>query len=121
MFKSLFGWLDSFYKWVWSFFEGLFAQLIALLGKTWAVAVLAFGWLWSAAHWLVGQLGHIADLVQNIVFPAANHGTPWHEPIAFFNTFLPVDETFAFLVGYIGLCIGLTTYRLVKSWIPTLS
>jgi hypothetical protein len=76
-----------------------------------------------AAYWIVNQLAAwmstAAGYLQSITIPSTNlTGLSF---LAVANSFFPLDSGMAALGVYLLAIATLTTYRLVKSWIPTLS
>jgi len=64
-------------------------------------------------------IGGLVDLLASVV-PAVDAPTinGW---LNAGNYFLPISEGAAILVGLFGLWVAVWVYRLVKSWIPTVS
>jgi phage-related protein len=87
----------------------------------WGVITMVAGWLWFVCTSLVDMVGDVATTILEVIIPgtAINQGIATYSSLA--NTFVPLSEAMAFLVGYLGLHLALMGYRLVKSWIPTLS
>jgi hypothetical protein len=97
---------------------------IKLFGNTtWSLVVLVVGWLFTAVVWLgdliTETLASIASLVIPTISTTLAGSVASYAALA--NTVLPLSEAMVFLVAYLGMLLILTIYRLVKSWIPTLS
>lgn len=84
-----------------------------------------FAWLWKAVVGLGDTvIGFIADTIGSIGVDGSDVDaqiTVWHEAIRRINYVLPVSEGVGLLVIYLGGVAVMFIYKLVKSWIPTLS
>jgi len=98
-------------------------QVGVTLTSAWTITLALVGVVWWAIDTISSVVAGFVGIVDAIVFPAQHAATsgPLTYWLSVANTFMPVSETMAFLVGYLALVMALTTYRLVKSWIPTLS
>lgn len=122
----MFDWLLSFWQgfkdfiaWIWT---ATWDTVVKWFSSVWGV-VLSFcsfmAWLWDELNAIVNQL---VSLVQTFAFPSVDvnsAGLTYYLNIA--NTFFPLQELFVFIVSWLTLVGVLTVYRLIKSWIPTLS
>jgi hypothetical protein len=117
---GVFTWLGQYiYQGLKFFFQGMekifgpfLARMIPIM-----CPILFFG------YWVVNQLSTwmstAAGYLQSITIPATNlTGLSF---LAVANSFFPLDSGVVALGIYLVAIATLTTYRLVKSWIPLLS
>jgi len=116
-FGSLFNWLATFGNLVNSFFK---FQWLCITG---GVAFL----MW-AFEILVNDLASMAtSLADTFTSAQAGMAAPGTKStflvnaLALANTLTPLEELIAYVVLYVVIMSSLTLYRLIKSWIPTLS
>ena|ERR1039457_2773766 len=66
--------------------------------------------------------GMISGLMVSVkvLFPTVNF-TPWQARMDQLNSVVPVGEALALVVVYFAAWALVKTYRLVKSWVPTVS
>jgi len=105
-------------------FREAWRQMGVIGGSLWSWAtLLCSGIIWAADLVTTGiiKLADFADALIMQSFPSIPSGASLSNLYAVGNTIFPLTEAAGMLVLYvvvIGLC---TAYRLVKSWIPTLS
>jgi hypothetical protein len=102
--------------------QEVFRQVGVIFSTVWTI-VLAFV---ALVYWFFNTVGamiaSLISIVDQLVFGATSaSGSGLSTFLATANTFVPLQETMVFLVSFGALLIALTTYRLIKSWIPTLS
>lgn len=124
MFKKIIAAWDKFFAWcAWAFSEA-WRAVNALFAKAWAVVLSCIAALYELWEWMTEAITTVIAVIDGIVFPAAAQaGAPGAilTVLNICNTFLPLQELFNFLVAYMALYAVVMTYRLIKSWIPTLS
>ena len=123
-FSFLVSWLKTN---LWTPFRAVFVEVFKRLAEffttLWGVLVLIAGWFWTVVVFIKDSIGDVlqglADLVLPTVSVSLASSITSYASLA--NTVAPLQEAMVFLVAYLGMLIVLTIYRLVKSWIPTLS
>jgi len=123
---------------MWTFivntFKSLFDSLFYVLREAWRQAGLLLGnfWVWLAAlgsivgtiidrfEGAIAAIVGYADYFAAIVWPDINPGSlSYYFRLA--NTLLPMNEGITMLFILCVIIVIGTSYRFVKSWIPTLS
>lgn len=106
-------------KFLWAFYNSFDAFMNALVGLVLIFLLYAF----NGVGWLLTHLTTISDLIQN------GSGITGGDPVppalaqgfAIANSFLPLNEAFV-IFQYLALVWVLTTtFRLVKSWLPSVN
>jgi len=117
---AVFTWLGQF---LYNALKYLYAGLEKLFGPVLAALIPIMFPIGFAVYWVVQQIsGWIttaAGYLQSIQIPATNLTGLSFLTLA--NTFFPLDSGMAALGIYLVAVATLTTYRLVKSWIPLVS
>lgn len=112
------GW-GIFTDWI----AGCWETVKAWTTSIWAVVLLAAGWVYSLLEWLNDKVESVISWVDGFLFPdvvLGGSGTfTYYFNVA--NTVAPIEELFRYIIAYFALLISLNIYRLVKSWIPTVS
>lgn len=123
MFDSLLNFLGGLWSSFTALVQEIWRQTGVTLGSVWTIVLAVVGlvvWAWDK----VGQtLIYLITTLDVLAFPETAAGAvgplmSWMEVV---NRFLPLEEMYAFLITWMTLTIALSTYRLIKSWIPTLS
>ena len=104
--------LQFFFKSLESIFGPVLARLIPIM---FPIGYAAY-WL---LNWAIGEASICLGYLQGIQLPGTSLNGLTGLELA--NTFFPVTETFGLLFVYLTFLAVLNLYRLVKSWIPTLS
>lgn len=123
MFDGILNWLASFWAQLTAVIKEAWRQTGVTLVNGWTIMLAVIGWVGWAWDKIGEILTYLISVVDQIVFPdvAVPSAGPLMHWMEVANTFLPLEETFAFTVGFLTLLIALGVYRLIKSWIPTLS
>ena len=101
--QTLWDWLKTGYAWIIALIVVLLAIIQAIVDRAYEVLSTL---VTSIANIIVPD-GHVTTASQNILDTA--------------NTFFPVSEGFIMLIAFCALWAAAITYRLIKSWLPTLS
>lgn len=119
-------WLASLLNGIWQafveWFKGVIKYASDAVSWFWTTVAVGVAGLFHALIVTFASIVHAAtDKLTTVVLP--NLGLP---PLAsdvynFANTFAPVTEALTLGSAYLALVGVLTAYRLIKSWIPTLS
>lgn len=115
-----------------NFFAGLWdvaksiaqgAWNVVLAGWTWAVGVVVmlFGLVSFVVERISSAVTELVGLFASLTVPDPNASQSVGDWLAVGNTFFPLQEMFSMLVLLSATWITVMTYRLIKSWIPTLS
>lgn len=112
---------------LWDALTGLLKSAGTFFVSVWGIVVAFGGGLLIAFTTICTLIDELAVAIGDMFFPASADvsgslsigGFEHYYRIA--NTFTPVTEVAAYCVAYFGLIIVLNIYRLIKSWIPTLS
>ena len=118
--------IGAFFNALWSACKGIWQSVwdILVKGWTWAVGLIVL---------IVGCVTQVvnamADLLENVAAEVGSLTAPDHHPdfsaatdfLATANHFFPVQETFALMMLLSVTWLIMLSYRLVKSWLPTLS
>jgi len=117
---GVFTWLGQFlYNALKYFFQGLDAMFGPVISRLLPI-IFPIGY---AAYWLlnwaIGEASTCLEYLQSIQLPGTSLNGLTGLELA--NTFFPVVETFEILFVYLTFLAVLNLYRLVKSWIPTVS
>jgi len=126
MFRGLFALLvgiKDFFVWL---IQSLWDSFVTIVKSFWGAVLLLFSCIHliasaaiSAINGLISLLGALASGDKKTEIEAAyNTVKPALDVV---NTFMPLNEAIAMTVLYGSLWIGFATYRLVKSWIPSVS
>ncbi len=116
-----------------AFFVSLWNGIKAIWQGTWNI--ITRGWTWAVGLIviIVGCVTQVVnafcDLLENVATSVAGLTAPNHTPdfsgvsefLSVANHFFPVAEGFALLAVLSITWLVMLSYRLVKSWIPTLS
>ena len=123
MFQVLINWLADGQNWLSWIIRECWRQIGSALKSYWAWIIICVGWIYTGAKFVGDCLTELVSVVANINIPTISNPVPSgaYQALAFINTILPLTELVGFVVALILLRLGLTMYRLVKSWIPTLS
>lgn len=121
MFDSLKRWLFDIFDKTWYIIAEVWRQVANFFRTTWGVVLLVAGWVWTCLTYVVDSLGDVVNAVAGIVMPGLSAGGNLTNIFGICNYFLPLQEVFAYIVLYAALLAALTVYRVIKSWIPTLS
>lgn len=122
MFTALLSWFAGARTWLDWLLREIWRQVERIFTSVWGWGLITVGWIYTGAKWIGDSIGELAASIDAIQFPEISHGSgPMSEGLAFANTILPLEELLGFVVAYITLRLGLTVYKLIKSWIPTLS
>jgi len=102
-----------------------------VLGTLWDFALKGYTWLvglfWIAVCAIVGLVDSVKVMIDGLIEslatlvmpdPHATQAVTHYLEVA--NTFFPVEEGFAILLGLCTVWGVALLYRFVKSWIPTL-
>lgn len=104
--------LQFFFKALEKMFGPVLARSIPLLFPV----IFALNW---AIGWVIGRINTCLGYLQTIHLPNTNlNGLT---SMGLINTFFPLTEMFGLLTIYLTVLGVLNGYRLLKSWIPTLS
>jgi hypothetical protein len=124
--------------------DGFFEGLIAFIGAVWSALkaiiqgtwdIIQRGWTWAVGLIviIVGCVTQVvnafSELLENVASSVAGLTAPNHAPdfsalsefLAVANHFFPVAEMFGLLTVLSITWLIMISYRLVKSWLPTLS
>lgn len=123
MFDTIINWLAGLWETVWGVIQEIWRQTGETIANAWTIGLLVIGWVWWAFDKIGGVIATLVGAVDAIAFPSLSSAAPGtlSYVLSVANSFFPVDALFAFLVGYVTLRLSLTVYKLIKSWIPTLS
>jgi len=123
MFASLISWLAGAFNWTSDAITEVWRVIKDFYGWWFGLIITAVGWLWLVLTWVTNSLTDVLEQIDALVFPTLSSGVPGpvSSCMALANTFFPVAELFAFLIAWLALMLTLSAYRLIKSWIPTLS
>jgi hypothetical protein len=108
--------------------SSIWTKVASFATLTWATVTIVAGWIYYCVTEAGNAIADIGPTILAIVIPSGVSGSAgsglsstilsW---CAIANTLFPLAEAMGFLVGWLGLCVILSGYRLIKSWIPTLS
>jgi hypothetical protein len=116
-----------------AFFVSLWNGIKAIWQGTWNVIMQGWTWAVGLIVIIVGCVTQVVNafcnVLENVATSVAGLTAPSHTPdfsgvsefLAVANHFFPVAEGFALLVVLSITWLVMLSYRLVKSWIPTLS
>lgn len=123
MFDRIISWLAGAWSWLGWLKDEIWRQVRGGLLSVWGFVLIAVGWLWSAVDFISSSVAAVLAKVDALVFPSVSVGMPGSLSYAasVANTFFPLQEAITMAVAFMALVLGLTVYRLIKSWIPTLS
>ena len=121
------------WEWLLNGIKALFDSIFYIGREAWRQAglLLANAWVWAASIGLalksvfdhfeegVAYIVGLSDFLLSAAFPQLEQVGPLTTLFTFANTFLPVTEGIAMLFTLALLVAAGTTYRFVKSWIPT--
>lgn len=120
---SVTGWLQG----LWDGLRETFSLLKGWSGpllSVFAVATSFLTWPVTMMSWAVSK---VVTGLASLLLPSG-FVTSWNSAVdvvgntlSFANSFLPVTETLTMGAALFGLWAACATYRLVKSWIPTVS
>ena len=77
--------------------------------------------IWSYLGTIFGALGSVIATVGSYLTLLASCLGSVAPYFAFANAWVPVDVFFQLVAAYCSFWLGWVTYRVVKSWIPTVS
>jgi hypothetical protein len=116
-----------------AFFVSLWNGIKSIWQGTWNIIMQGWAWAVGLIVIIVGCVTKIVnafcDLLESVATSIAGLTAPNHTPdfsgvsefLAVANHFFPVAEGFALLTLLSVTWLIMLSYRLVKSWIPTLS
>ncbi len=116
-----------------AFFVSLWNGIKAIWQGTWNVIMQGWTWAVGLIVMIVGCVTQVVNafcnVLENVATSVAGLTAPNHTPdfsgvsefLAVANHFFPVAEGFALLVVLSITWLVMLSYRLIKSWIPTLS
>jgi hypothetical protein len=119
---GIISWLVNIAKALGYWFQEVFREGVKFATTTWGILLIVGGLAYSAFADSVGAIQSIID-----VLSGQSVGTSLASPSGFTyalsiaNTFAPMDELFSYGSSYLVLVCGFGLYRLIKSWIPTLT
>lgn len=126
MFDMLLTPLFQLWEWIKTNLGFIVEPVFRFLSKAWFITVAFFGFVFWAFQTVESAIVQVINTVSSMVVPSA--GTPGVTGaggitylLQLANTFVPLQETLAFLVTYFAFHVILSLYRIIKSWIPTLS
>ena len=122
------------FDWLLNFFANLWSAFVSLVQGVWDFCKTGWTWIVALIVGFVSVTHHVSTFVYNTAAdlltqvsgvaltssPGAHVGTAG-DIIAIANTFFPVAEGFTLVVAYCLIVAAAYSYRLVKSWLPTLS
>ena len=84
---------------------------------------MVVGWIWTVGDWIAHSVEEVVLRLTELSMPSVDTTVPGAimGALAIGNTFLPLSELVSFLILYVAIRAALSIYRLIKSWIPTLS
>src|ERR1700731_3699678 len=119
---GIISWLIDIAKGIGYWFTEVFREAIKFTTTTWGVVVLIAGLAYTAMADTVGAINSALNAVQGMGSgPSLGSTSGISTFLATTNTFCPLDEAFAYGSAYLVLVCGIGLYRVIKSWIPTLS
>jgi hypothetical protein len=121
MFNAI-GWLlNSIWTALRSIIQGIWN--IVLQGWTWAVGLIVVicTVVTDVVNTIASMLESLATALSSLTLPDSNVVGSVGDCLAVANYFFPVEEMFAGLVLISATWIIMLVYRVIKSWIPTLS
>jgi len=101
--------------------RGSWAWIFGVVNLATAVAWVTVGVCLRALYYAAGASGHLAGVLAAGSSGRSGPGGALLSVLEWCNNFVPIEEGFILAVALLELRIGLTAYRTVKSWIPTLS
>jgi hypothetical protein len=119
---GIISWLTNIAKALGYWFQEIFREAIKFCTTTWGVVVIAGGLAYTVAQDTVAAFNEALTAI-GAIDPSASLGSTSGIGtfLAVTNTFLPLDEVFAYGGAYLVLVCAVGVYRIIKSWIPTLS
>lgn len=123
MFDAIANWFNALFEEGRSLTAFIWAQIVGFLVSVWSIVLTIATLVWLFLREVLTAIQASVAAIDAVTVPATPSGSPG--TIGYFlnvaNTFFPLSELFVFLVAYGALMAGLTVYRVVKSWIPTVS
>lgn len=119
--------------WLADLLNDLLGGFLTWLKAVWDYAKKSVSWFWAtvmaaalaAVHYVVDSFNQMIDsatkVITDNVIPALQLPDITGQYYELSNTFFPVTLALLLLGAYLGFIGALTLYRLIKSWIPTLS
>lgn len=118
MFGKLFDFLQGYWEWIKYNVGEFFARVMRFFETIWSIYIIVtFVIAWSFDT-MKATMVILVNQLALIVAPNPNGGTSIAYYLGLANTFFPLDETLAFIIGYALLIISLSTYKFIKSWMP---
>ncbi|HEY3899619.1 MAG TPA: hypothetical protein VGM54_13445 [Chthoniobacter sp.] len=112
--------------------EALWGALIDAVQAAWDYAQTGYAWIVGLIVVFVGLLDTLVqdvysmlqsavDALAAIVAPSGSVTVPPSQYLSMVNTFFPLDMAITIAVSLVALWAACTSYRLIKSWLPTVS
>lgn len=123
MFQTLLNFLAEVQQWFSWLFTEVWRQFGVVLKSYWGWCLIFVGWGFTVVKFVDAALQEILARIDSINLPTVTSYVPGGATVSlqFINTFLPLSELLGYIVALMVLRLGLSVYRLIKSWIPTLS
>jgi hypothetical protein len=120
---AIIDWLLNLWHLISYWFGEIFRETIKFFTTSWGVILIMGGMVWFVFNDTIEALNGVAALVSGRTIDAYNQSAPGtiSQILTVCNTFTPLDEFCQYFGAYMTLVIAWGTYKLIKSWIPTLS
>jgi len=121
MFNTLINALESFWgalvgvvQTAWNYVQSGYVWLVG-------VVVVALGLIDSVVQQVYSMLQTASDALASIVMPSGSLASAPSSYLAMANTFFPLDAAIVMALALAALWAATMTYRVIKSWLPTVS
>lgn len=116
-------WLINIAKAIGYWFQEIFREAIKFTTTAWGVIVLVVGLAYAAMLDTVGAINSVVVSIDGFTSngPSLTAPSGIGGMLAIANTFTPLDEVFQYASAFLIVLLGVGIYRLIKSWIPTMS
>jgi hypothetical protein len=112
--------------------EALWGAFINAVQAAWNYVQAGYAWIVGLLVVVVGladtvvqnvytMLGAACDAIASIAAPSGTVTVPPSQYLTMVNTFFPLDMAITLALTLVALWVACTTYRLIKSWLPTVS
>jgi len=119
------GLLTALMGFLWNSAYNVWTTVGAWVGIVWSVLAVVVGYYLDVLSWLEDKVTAVGDGISATLSAwgtgFASFGAFGASAFGMANSFFPVAEFLSMMGVYVALWVGLLIYRVVKSWIPTVS
>jgi hypothetical protein len=118
---SLIQWIADIRNLLVYWLQDAFREVVKFTTAHWGIVLIFAALAWGAMDIATSGFIVLLSIVNGLASDSFSLTPPTEllNVLAIANTFTPLQEFFVYLIGYLTLLGGLTLYRIVKSWIPT--